>query len=162
MLLLPLSLIARVGIASNIPIASAMEQGVAMPRRAVETSNAPSGGSNYSQAVIVGDLVFVAGTPGKDMASDRWPVGIEAQMDQALKNLATVLAEAGCSLDDVVKTTTFIAPEARIDREELLKAEKAYERAFSADPKPARSSPGVDLPGQDALISIEAIAVKRT
>jgi 2-iminobutanoate/2-iminopropanoate deaminase len=134
---------------------------VAMPRRAVETSNAPSGGSNYSQAVVVGDLVFVAGTAGKDMASDTWPVGLEAQMEQALKNLAAVLAEAGCSLDDVVKTTTFIAPEARIDREQLLKAEDAYERAFSSDPTPARLSPGVALPGRDVLISIEAIAVKR-
>jgi Endoribonuclease L-PSP len=61
---------------------------------------------------VVGNLVFVAGTVGKDVVTGTWPVGIQAQMEQALKNLAAILAEAGCTLADVVKTTTFITPEA--------------------------------------------------
>jgi 2-iminobutanoate/2-iminopropanoate deaminase len=102
---------------------------------------------------VVGNLVFVAGTVGKDMATGTWPVGIQAQMEQALKNLSAILAEAGCTLDDV-KTTTFITPEALGGG-----GEEVSMRAFS-DPKPARSCPVVALPVRQALVSIEAIAVK--
>ena len=125
-----------------------------MDRHAVSTVAAPGGGDSYSQAVVVGNLVFVAGTVGKDMATGTWPAGIQAQMEQALKNLSAILAEAGCTLDDVVKTTTFITPEAVGGG-----GEEVYVRAFS-DPKPARSCPVVALPVRQALVSIEAIAVK--
>jgi 2-iminobutanoate/2-iminopropanoate deaminase len=81
-------------------------------------------------------------------------MGIQAQMEQALKNLSAILAEAGCTLDDVVKTTTFITPEALGGG-----GEEVSVRAFS-DPKPARSCPVVALPVRQALVSIEAIAVK--
>ena len=130
-----------------------------MQRTAIVTSNAP-GGRTYSQAVAVGDFVFVAGTVGKDMAANTFPVGIVAQMEQAIKNLAEVLAAADCRLDDVVKITTFITPDAYAVDEEADSAEEVYARAFSAEPKPARSSPMVELPVGEALISIEAIAVK--
>ena len=130
-----------------------------MSREAVNTSSAPGGGT-YSQAVVVGDLVFVAGTVGLDMTTGTWPVGIEAQMAQARANLAAVLAEAGCTLGDVVKTTTFITPEADAADAEAWAAEDAYARAFAHEPKPARSSPIVALPIPEALVSIEAIAVR--
>ena len=131
-----------------------------MSRESLHTSNAP-GGRTYSQAVIVGDLVFVAGTVGLDTATGTWPVGIRAQMQQALDNLSAVLAEAGCTLADVVKTTTFITPEADGAGEEAYAAEDVYMQAFAQDPKPARSSPVVALPVPEALVSIEAIAVRR-
>lgn len=95
-----------------------------------------------------------------EMASGTWPKGYVAQMRQAIENLAAVLAEAGCGLEDVVKTTTFISPEANAARDQLMEGEQVYLRAFSTDPKPARSSPVVTLPVAQALISIEAIAVK--
>jgi 2-iminobutanoate/2-iminopropanoate deaminase len=124
-----------------------------MARNAIYTASAPVG-PRYSQAVVAGNLVFVAGTVGKDMATGTWPEGLAAQAEQALKNLAAVLAEAGCSLDDVVKTTTFLTPAAS-----YAEAEEAYTRAFTS-PLPARSAPVVSLPVPEALISIEAIAVK--
>jgi 2-iminobutanoate/2-iminopropanoate deaminase len=127
----------------------------------VSTGSAP-GGRTYSQAVVVGDLVFVAGTVGLDMATGNWPVGLRAQMEQALVNLAAVLDAAGCTLADVVKTTTFITPEGDADDAEAWAAEDVYLAAFAHDPKPARSSPVVALPVAEALISIEAIAVKST
>ena len=67
--------------------------------------NAP-GGRSYSQAVGVGDFVFVAGTAGKNMETRTFPAGIAAQMEQAIKNIGEVLAAADCRLDDVVKVTT--------------------------------------------------------
>ena len=126
-----------------------------MDRRALSTAGAPSGEGNYSQAVVAGNLVFVAGTVGRDMATGTWPEGIRAQMEQALKNVSAILAEAGCTLDDVVKTTTFITPEALRGG-----GDEVYEQAFSSEPKPARSCPIVALPVPHALVSIEAIAVK--
>lgn len=126
----------------------------------VVTDAAP-GGRSYSQAVAVGDLVFVAGTVGLNMATGQFPVGIVAQMEQALTNLSAVLAAAGCSLSDVVKTTTFITPDAYAVDEEADAAEDAYVRAFPDEPKPARSSPMVELPVPEALVSIEAIALRR-
>lgn len=126
---------------------------------AVVAPTAP-GGRSYSQAVVVGDLVFVAGTVGVDMTTRKFPDGIVAQMELALRNLADVLAAAGCGLENVVKTTTFITPAAYADDDEANAAEDLYAEAFTAEPKPARSSPMVALPIPEALVSIEAIAVR--
>jgi 2-iminobutanoate/2-iminopropanoate deaminase len=130
-----------------------------MSRESVNTPKAPSG-RTYSQAVVVGDMVFVAGTVGKDMTTGTWPVGIRAQMEQALANVAAVLAEAGCTMADVVKTTTFITPEADAAGDDADLAEDVYLAAFAHGRKPARSSPVVGLPVPEALVSIEAIAVR--
>lgn len=124
-----------------------------MPREAVQTDRAPSSPS-YSQAVVAGNLVFVSGTVGRDMATGSWPETIEEQAELALQNLATVLAEAGASLDDVVKTTVWLT-----DPSHGARIAEAYGRAFPT-PLPARSAPVVSgFPIPDALISIEAIAV---
>lgn len=125
-----------------------------MARQAIQTVGAPTSPS-YSQAVVAGDLVFVSGTVGKDMATGRWPEGIEAQAAQALKNLGAVLAEAGCELDDVVKITLWLtAPSQGAAIAEV------YAQAFPTPP-PARSAPVVSgFPIPEALISIEAIAVR--
>ena len=96
------------------------------------------------------------------METGTFPAGIAAQMEQAIKNIGEVLAAADCRLDDVVKVTTYITPEAYAVDEEAVLAEEIYMRAFSAEPKPARSSPRVALPIPEALISIEAIAVRPT
>ena len=129
-------------------------------RKAVYVPDVPGGPADYSQVVVAGNLVFVAGTVGKDMATDTWPTGVAGQMDQALKNLAKILAAAGCGLDDVVKITTFITPGyIGADGAERHKADELFDQAF-AEPRPAQSAPIVALPVPEALISIEAIAVK--
>jgi len=76
-----------------------------MARKAVHTASAPPLGApttrNYSQAVVAGNLVFVAGTTGMNAASGTWPDGIAAQAEQALKNRQAVLAEAGLSAGEI-------------------------------------------------------------
>ena len=90
---------------------------------------------------------------GIDPATGAIPDGIEAQTEQALANLGAVLADAGASMDDVVKTTIFYA-----NVEDFARLNEVYARHMP-DPPPARSAPAnVRLP-HDLLVSIEAIAV---
>lgn len=127
-----------------------------MGRKAIHTERAPSSQA-YSQAVVVGNLVFVSGTVGRNMATGVWPTGIEAQAAQALKNLEAILAEAGCGFENVVKTTVFLT-----DPTHGAIISKLYADAFPTPP-PARSAPVVSgFPIPEALISIEAIAVLET
>jgi 2-iminobutanoate/2-iminopropanoate deaminase len=124
-----------------------------MTRHAVASDQAPAALGPYSQAIVAGGLVFCSGMPGIDPATGAIPDGIEAQTEQALRNLAAVLASAGASMDDVVKTTIFYA-----DVEDFPRLNEVYARHMP-DPPPARSAPAhVRLP-RDLLVSIEAIAV---
>lgn len=125
-----------------------------MARQAIHTDHAPSN-PRYSQAVLAGDLVFVAGTPGLDMSTQTWPDQIEGQAEHALKNLEAILVEAGCSLNDVVKVTVFLT-----DPAHSASTADIFLRAF-ASPPPARTTPVVSgFPIPQALISIEAIALR--
>jgi 2-iminobutanoate/2-iminopropanoate deaminase len=126
-----------------------------MERQAVSTDRAPAALGPYSQAIVAGGFVFCSGTAGIDPATGSAPDGIEAQTEQALRNLAAVLEAAGSSLDDIVKTTIFYA-----DVEDFALMNAVYARHMP-DPPPARSAPAnVTLP-RGLLISIEAIAVLR-
>jgi 2-iminobutanoate/2-iminopropanoate deaminase len=122
-------------------------------RQAVSTDEAPEALGPYSQAIVAGGLVFCSGMAGIDPATGAAPDGIEAQTEQALRNLAAVLASAGASMADVVKTTIFYA-----EVEDFGRVNEIYARHMP-DPPPARSAPAnVRLP-RDLLISIDAIAV---
>jgi len=124
-----------------------------MTRRAVSSDQAPEALGPYSQAIVAGGFVFCSGMAGIDPASGTAPEGIEAQTEQALLNLAAVLAAAGASIDDIVKTTIFYA-----DVEHFSRLNEVYARHMP-DPPPARSAPAhVRLP-RGLLVSIEAIAV---
>ncbi len=124
-----------------------------MTRLAVSTTEAPAALGPYSQAIVAGGMVFCSGTAGIDPVTGTAPEGIEAQAEQALRNLAAVLEAAGASLADVVKTTIFYA-----DVEDFGRLNAVYARHMP-DPPPARSAPaGVGLP-YGLLVSIEAIAV---
>ena len=124
-----------------------------MDTRAVTTDRAPAALGPYSQAVIAGGFVFCSGTAGIDPVTGDVADGIEAQTEQALRNLAAILDEAGSSLRDVVKTTIFYT---NVDDFPVLNA--VYARHMP-DPPPARSAPAnVTLP-RGLLVSIEAIAV---
>jgi 2-iminobutanoate/2-iminopropanoate deaminase len=118
----------------------------------VQSPRVPQRGP-YSQAVRVGELIFVAGQGGLDPATGR-VVGprFEDQARQAFENLRALLEDAGSGLDRVVKTTCFLTgPEAF----ESLNA--LYAEYFPVAP-PARSAPVVHLP-RGLLFSIEAVAV---
>ncbi len=123
-----------------------------MPRQAIHTDSAP-GNPRYSQAIVAGNLVFVAGTPGVDVSTGHWPPDVETQADNALKSLGAILAKAGCTYDDVVKLTVFVT-----DPSHSARTAGSFTRIF-ASPPPARSTPVVKgFPIPEALISIEAIA----
>jgi 2-iminobutanoate/2-iminopropanoate deaminase len=125
-----------------------------MTREAVTSDQAPAALGPYSQAIIAGGFVFCSGTAGIDPATGAIPAGIEAQADQALRNLAAVLDAAGASMSDLVKTTIFYA-----NVDDFAKLNEVYARHMP-DPPPARSAPAnVSLP-RGLLISIDAIAVR--
>ena len=127
-----------------------------MTRQAISSDRAPAALGPYSQAIVAGGLIFCSGMAGIDPATGEIPSGIEAQTEQALLNLAAVLAEAGASMNDVVKTTIFYA-----DVEDFARLNEVYARHMP-DPPPARSAPAhVRLP-RGLLVSIEAIAVRPT
>jgi 2-iminobutanoate/2-iminopropanoate deaminase len=101
-------------------------------------------------------LVFCSGTAGIDPATGAPADGIEAQTDQALRNLAAVLDAAGASMADLVKVTIFYA-----DVDDFARLNEVYARHMP-DPPPARSAPAnVALP-HGLLVSIDAIAVRPT
>ena len=125
-----------------------------MSRRAVSTADAPAALGPYSQAIVAGDMVFCSGMAGIDPSTGEIPEGIEAQTEQALKNLSAVLGEAGCSMHDVVKTTIFYA-----NIEDFSRLNDVYAR-FMPDPPPARSAPANARLPRGLLVSIEAIAMR--
>jgi 2-iminobutanoate/2-iminopropanoate deaminase len=123
-----------------------------MTRTAVSTTDAPAALGPYSQAIRAAGLVFCSGMPGIDPATGTVPDGIEAQTEQALRNLTAVLEAAGSSMANLVKTTIFYA---HVDDYAALN--EVYGR-FMPDPPPARSAPAhVRLP-RGLLVSIDAIA----
>src|SRR3954449_570229 len=126
-----------------------------MTRQAVTSDQAPAALGPYSQAIVAGGFVFCSGMAGIDPATGTIPDGIEAQTEQALVNLAAVLAEAGATMDDIVKTTIFYD-----DVEDFGRLNEVYARHMP-DPPPARSAPAhIRLPRRPR-VSIEAIAVQR-
>ena len=127
-----------------------------MTRQAVSSDQAPAALGPYSQAIVAGGLVFCSGSAGIDPATGAAPDGIEAQTEQALRNLAAVLEAAGASMADVVKTTIFYA-----DVDDFARLNEVYARHMP-DPPPARSAPAnVRLP-HGLLVSIDAIAALPT
>lgn len=125
-----------------------------MTKEAIATTDAPQALGPYSQAIRSGDLVFVSGQGGIDPRTGAIAEGIEAQAEQALRNVAAVLEAAGCSMADVVKTTLWLT-----DASHFAPVNAIYARHFP-EPAPARSTPILAGLPRGLLISIEAIAVK--
>ena len=124
-----------------------------MTRQAIQTNGAPAPVGPYSQAIRSGDLVFCSGQVGLDPSSGELVEGgVEAQAERALKNLQAVLDAAGLTIDDVVKTTIFLA-----DVGDFGAVNAIYGR-FMPDPAPARSTIGVGGLPKGALVEIEMVA----
>ncbi|MBR5385583.1 MAG: RidA family protein [Bacteroidales bacterium] len=120
----------------------------------VHTNNAPAAIGPYSQATDNGKgLVFVSGQLPIDPATGAFPEGgVDVQTRQSLTNAKAILAEAGLSLADVVKTTVFLA-----DMNDFAAMNAVYSEFFSA-PFPARSAVAVKTLPKGALVEIECIA----
>ena len=125
-----------------------------MTSRIIQTDLAPAAIGPYSQAVCAGGFVFSAGQIGLDPASGEIVGGgVVAEALQAITNLEAVLAAAGCSLGDVVKTTLFLA-----DMRDFTAVNGVYDSRFSA-PYPARSAVEASSLPKGALFEIEAVAL---
>lgn len=119
----------------------------------VFTDLAPAAIGPYSQAICFGDFVFTSGQIPVDPTTGNIPNGIEAQAEQALKNVGAVLAAAGSGYEKVLKTTCFLA-----DMADFSAFNKVYEGTFPS--KPARSCVAARELPKGVLCEIEAIAVK--
>ena len=127
-----------------------------MPNEAVNTSAAPGAIGPYSQAIRNRDLLFTSGQLGLDPATGNLVEGgIAAQAARSLKNLVAVLNAAGFETTDVVKTTVFLA-----DMGDFAAMNEVYTTVFTGHPRPARSTVAVKTLPKDALVEIEAIAVR--
>jgi 2-iminobutanoate/2-iminopropanoate deaminase len=134
--------------------AVAGQQSTSTARRSVHTGKPPSGPTVFSPAIVAGDLVFTSGQIGVDpKTSQLVEGGFEAQSEQVLRNLASVLEAAGSDMSRVLKTTVFLA-----DMENYNKMNEIYRRHFKEDP-PARSTVQVARLPRNAMIEIEAIAL---
>ena len=126
-----------------------------MKKEVVHTSNAPAAIGPYSQGILAGDLVFVSGQLPVDMATGSFPEGIAAQTRQSLQNLQAILKEAGTDLNNLVKTTVFLS-----DMNNFAAMNEVYRELVGSDVCPARSAVEVARLPKDALVEIEAIAVR--
>ena len=119
----------------------------------ISTSNAPAAIGPYSQAVKVGNTVYTSGQIALDPASGTLTGNdVAEQTEQVMKNLSAVLAAAGSSFDNVIKTTCFLA-----DIADFAVFKGVYGKYITS--APARSCVAVkDLP-KGALVEVEVIAI---
>ncbi|MBA3779299.1 MAG: hypothetical protein H0X16_08385 [Chloroflexi bacterium] len=109
----------------------------------------------YSPAIETGGFLFCSGLVGIDPSTGKLVEGVEAQAEQALRNLGALLEAAGLGYGDVAKTTCFLT-----DIDDFQVFNGVY-TGFFPDPRPARSTVAVAaLPG-GASVEVEAIARRR-
>lgn len=123
-------------------------------KKPIATTNAPAAIGPYSQAIDAGQFVFISGQIPVNPVTGEIPEGIELQTFQSISNIKAILAEAGLTTENIVKTTVFLA-----DMNDFGAMNTVYAHNFSS-PFPARSAVAVkDLP-KKVLVEIEVIAVK--
>lgn len=123
-----------------------------MALQIIRTAAAPAAIGPYSQAIQTGNLLLSSGQLGLDPVTGSLPEGVEAQAEQALKNIGAILSEAGYTKEDVVKTTVFIRNMGDFGKVNAIYA------AFFGDHKPARSCVEVSALPKGGLVEIEVIA----
>ncbi len=120
----------------------------------ISTEKAPGAIGPYSQAVKAGNIVFCSGQIPIDPATGAFvSEDVAEQTEQVLKNLSAVLEAAGTSLNNVVKTTVFLA-----DMNDFVAMNEVYAKYFSEN-KPARATVQAARLPRDARVEIECIAV---
>ena len=123
-------------------------------KNVISTTKAPGAIGPYSQAIDTGSFVYVSGQIPVNPVDGTIPEGIQAQTAQSIDNFTAILNEAGLTIDNVVKTTVFLA-----DMNDFAAMNAVYAEKFNA-PFPARSAVAVkDLP-KKVLVEIEVIAVR--
>lgn len=122
-----------------------------MAKTIIATPHAPAAIGTYSQAVRVGDTVYLSGQIGLDPATMQMVDGIDAQIVRVFENLKAVAEAAGGTLADVVKLNVFLT-----DLGNFAKVNEAMARYFS-EPFPARAAVGVKELPRGALVEADAV-----
>ncbi|MDD6473879.1 MAG: RidA family protein [Bacteroidales bacterium] len=124
-------------------------------KKVINTSNAPAAIGPYSQAIEVNNMLFISGQIPVNPATDEIVEGgITEQTTQVFKNIKAVLAEAGYTTDNVVKTTVFLS-----DMGDFAAMNAVYAEQFSGA-FPARSAVAVKTLPKNVLVEIETIAAR--
>ena len=124
-------------------------------KKVISTSNAPAAIGPYSQAIQVGNMLFMSGQLGIDPSTGAFAEGgVTEQTIQSFKNMNAILTEAGYTMNDVVKTTVFLA-----DMNDFAVMNTVYASQFEGA-FPARSAVAVKTLPKNGLVEIEVIAVK--
>ncbi len=123
-------------------------------KKVICSEKAPGAIGPYSQAIEAGGMVFVSGQLPIDATTGEMPEGIEAQSRQSLENMKHILAEAGLTMANVVKTTVLLH-----DMSLFAGMNGVYASYFDGA-FPARSAFAVKALPKDALVEIECIAVR--
>ncbi len=123
-----------------------------MSRQIISTPDAPAAIGTYSQAVRVGNTIWVSGQIPLDPATKELVKGdMEAQVRQVFENLKAIVVAAGATFDDVVKATIFL-----IDLSHFALVNKVMAEYFR-EPYPARAAVGVSALPRGALVEVECI-----
>jgi len=126
-----------------------------MNKRAVRTAEAPAPVGPYSQAIVAGDFVFCAGQIALDPVTGALVIGgIRLETARVMENLLVVLREAGCSMENVVKTTIYLR-----DMNDFAAVNEVY-GTFFKDTPPARATVQAARLPRDAGVEIECIALR--
>lgn len=124
-----------------------------MPKQPIRTDRAPAAIGPYSQAVKAGQLLFISGQIPLDPATGEVVQGdAAAQTERVLQNIRSILDDSGATLQDVVKTTIFLA-----DMDDFAAVNEVYGRYFHTEP-PARATVQVARLPKDVRVEIEAVA----
>ncbi|MCA0972017.1 RidA family protein [Halobacillus litoralis] len=122
----------------------------------VSTSNAPAAIGPYSQAVDLGDLLFISGQiPLDPVKMEFVSDDIEEQTHQVMKNVGAILQEAGLSYHHIAKASIFLD-----SMDDFAKVNDIY-ASYLSEPYPARAAVEVSKLPKGAKVEIEAIAVKK-
>ncbi len=124
-------------------------------KEVIHSTLAPKAIGPYSQAIATNDLVFVSGQLGIDVSTGEFKgADIHSQTTQSMENIKAILKEAGLGMDSVVKTTILLK-----SLDDFSVVNGIYGSYFK-EPYPARATFQVAKLPKDALVEIEAIAVK--
>jgi len=122
-----------------------------MSKSIIHSPNAPAAIGTYSQAVRIGNTVYLSGQIGLDPATMLLVEGIDAQIERVLQNVKAVAEEAGGSLADIVKINVYLT-----DLGNFTKFNEVMARYF-AEPYPARAVVGVAALPRGALVEADAV-----
>ncbi len=126
-----------------------------MGKKVITTDEAPAAIGVYSQAVQVGNTVWVSGQiPLDPQTKELVKGGIEAEIHQVFKNLAAIVTAAGASADDVVKATVFLTDLSHFALVNKIMAE------YFREPYPARAAVGVAALPRGAQVEVECIVAR--